>query len=125
VRKLELGERGTELRRALVEAVLSGEKVATAGLRHDYEPHTNEPMPRPGESFVLVGSNDEPIGVTRTSAVRVVRVGDVDLQFAQDEGEGFETVAQWRSAHERFWSDHAINDDTLVVCEWFSLVERY
>ena len=63
--------------------------------------------------------------MTTTTAVRVVRAGDVDLQFARDEGEGFETVADWRAAHERFWAGRAITDDTLVVCEWFRLVERY
>ena len=125
VRKLELGHSGTELRRELVEAVLRGEKIATAALREDYEPHTDEPMPKPGESFILVGYDDQALGVTTTTAVRVVRAGDVDLQFARDEGEGFETVADWRAAHERFWAGRAISDDTLVVCEWFRLVERY
>jgi uncharacterized protein YhfF len=63
-----------------------------------------------------------------------VRVGDVDLQFAIDEGEGFSSVAEWRAAHERFWTsapmrellgeDPEITDDTLVVTERFRLVER-
>ncbi|TMC90431.1 MAG: ASCH domain-containing protein [Chloroflexi bacterium] len=104
---------------------MRGEKIATAALREDYQPHTDEPMPKAGESFILVGYDDQAIGVTTTTAVRVVRAGDVDLQFARDEGEGFETVADWRAAHERFWAGRAITDDTLVVCEWFRLVERY
>jgi uncharacterized protein YhfF len=56
--------------------------------------------------------------------VRVIRVGDVDLAFALDEGEGFETVADWRRAHEDFWADPGIDDETLVVAERFTLVER-
>ena len=82
-------------------------------------------MPQPGESLVLLGYDDEPLGVVKTTELRVVRAGDVDLQFARDEGEGFETVAQWRSAHELFWADKTITDETLVVCERFTLVERY
>jgi len=121
---MELGYRGTELRRTLVAAVLRGEKIATASLRDEYEPHTNEPLPQPGESFLLVGYDDEPLGVVKTTELRIVRAADVDLQFARDEGEGFETVRHWRSAHQRFWSDHQITDDTLIVCEWFTLVER-
>ena len=122
---MELGYRGTELRRKLIEAVLRGEKIATSSLREDYEPHTNEQMPRRGESFVLLGYEDEPIGVVKITEVRVVRAGDVDLQFARDEGEGFETVGQWRSAHEQFWAGQKITDETLVVCERFTLVQRY
>ena len=59
-----------------------------------------------------------------TTDVRVVRAADVDLAFAVDEGEGFETVADWRSAHEGFWAQHEIDDDTLIVAERFRLVER-
>ncbi len=121
---MELGYRGTELRRKLVAAVLRGEKIATASLREEYVPHTDEPLPEPGESFLLLGYDDEPLGVVKTTRLQVVRAADVDLQFARDEGEGFETVAQWRSAHERAWSDREITDDTLIVCEWFTLIER-
>jgi uncharacterized protein YhfF len=120
-----LGYRGTELRRKLVEAVLRGDKVATASLRAEYAPHTDEPLPEPGESFLLLGYDDEPLGVVKTTELRVVRAADVELQFARDEGEGFETVEQWRSAHERFWSDREITDDTLIVCERFTLVDRF
>ena len=121
---MELGYRGTELRRKLVTAVLRGEKIATASLRNEYAPGTNEPLPQTGESFVLLGYDDEPLGVVRTTELQVVRAADVDLQFARDEGEGFETVAEWRSAHQRAWSDREITDDTLIVCEWFTLIER-
>ena len=50
-------------------------------------------------------------------------VSEVDLQFARDEGEGFESVEQWREAHERFF-EQPIRDDTLVVAVRFRLVER-
>ena len=78
-----------------------------------------------GDALVLLGYDDEPLGVVRTTGVQVVRAGDVDLQFARDEGEGFETVAAWRAAHERFWADKSITDDTLIVCQRFVLSERY
>ena len=125
MRPVELGYRGTELRRKLVAAVLRGDKIATASLREEYVPHTDEPLPELGESFLLVGYDDEALGVVKTTELRVVRAADVDLQFARDEGEGFETLEQWRSAHERAWSDREIADDTLIVCEWFTLIERY
>lgn len=124
-RRMELGYRRTDLRRQLVEAVLRGEKTATASLRDQFVPNTDEPMPRVGEQIVLIGWDDEPLGVVETTEVRVVPAGEVDLQFSRDEGERFESVADWRAAHERFWSDRAITDETLVVCERFRLIARF
>jgi uncharacterized protein YhfF len=115
---MELGYSRTPLRRQLVEAVLRGDKTATAGLYGD------EPLPQAGDRFLLLGYDDEPLAVVETTEVRVLRVAEVDLDFARDEGEGFETVADWREAHQRFWSDREIGDDTLVVAERFRLVER-
>lgn len=115
----ELGHPRTALRQKLVDAALRGDKTATAGL---YE--QNEPLPRVGDRSVLVGFDDEPVAIVETTEVRVVRAGDVDLAFAVDEGEGFETVADWRRAHESFWADRQIDDETLIVAVRFVLVER-
>jgi uncharacterized protein YhfF len=120
---MELGYPRTDLRRRLVDAVLRGEKTATAGLLSDYAP--DEQVAEPGDRSVLLGFDDEPVGLIEITEVRVLRAGDVDLQFARDEGEGFETVADWRDAHERFWAGQEITDDTLVVAERFRLLERY
>jgi uncharacterized protein YhfF len=121
---MQLGYPRTELRRKLVDAVLRGEKTATAGLRSDYAPHTEERLPEAGDRCVLLGYDGEPVAVVETTEVRVVRVDDVDLAFARDEGEGFESVADWRRAHEEFWSDQELDDDTLVVAERFRIVAR-
>jgi uncharacterized protein YhfF len=115
----ELGYPRTALRKKLVDAVLRGDKTATAGL---YEP--SEPLPSIGDRWGLLGFDDEPVAVVETTEARVIRVGDVDLAFALDEGEGFETVADWRRAHENFWADREIDDETLIVAERFVLVER-
>jgi uncharacterized protein YhfF len=122
---MELGYPRTELRQKLVASALRGTKTATAGLRVDHEPHADEPLPRVGNRSVLLGFDDEPVAVVETTEVRVLRVADVDLAFALDEGEGFETVADWRHAHERFWADQEIGDDTLIVAERFRVVERF
>lgn len=119
-----LGFPRTELRRKLVDCALRGDKTATAGLRTDHEPFTDDPLPRVGDRCMLLGFADEPVAVVETTEVRVVRVAEVDLAFARDEGEGFETVADWRRAHEEFWADEEIDDDTLIVAERFRVVER-
>jgi uncharacterized protein YhfF len=112
------------LRDKLVAAVLRGEKTATSWLLAETE-EGGEPMPQPGDRWAVVDSDDRPVGVIETLEVRVMRLGDVDLQVALDEGEGFASVAEWREQHEAFWSayrDDVLDDDTPVVVERFRLV---
>jgi uncharacterized protein YhfF len=115
----ELGWPRTELRRQLVDAVLRGDKTATAGLLDDRD---NEPLGKPGDRRVLLGFDDEPVAIIEQTEVEVVPAGEIDLQFARDEGEGFESVDDWREAHERFF-ERPIHADTQIVAVRFKLVE--
>jgi uncharacterized protein YhfF len=119
------------LRDQLVAAILAGEKTTTTGLVADYE-HGNEPLPSPGLRQVVVDSAGAPVAVIETTAVRVMRLADVDLNHALREGEGYTSVAEWRAGHERFWHSpemrqaldapgFTVNDDTLVVAQEFRL----
>ena len=134
MRVSEFGFVRTPLRRELVDLILRDEKTAGAALLVDYESEAEE-LPPVGEQSVLLGYEGEPVGVIETTEVRVVRAADVDEQFARDEGEGFESVADWRAAHESFFglstetyreftgdSNWTFNDDSPVVCERFKLV---
>ena len=132
----EFGFARTDLRRRLVEAILRGEKTATAGLLVDYERDGGAPG-HPGEREVVLDFDDRPIAVIELTEVTTRRMADVDLQFAIDEGEGFRSVVHWRAAHEDFWNGYidkirsdigdpafTLTDDTPVVCERFRLIER-
>src|SRR2546428_13877724 len=112
MRSLELGPRRTELRRTLVAAVLRGEKIATASLREYYEPYTEEAMSRPRERLVLLGFDDEPLGLVQIGEAKVVRAADVDVPFAREEGGGFKNVSDWGAGHERAWGDGLITAGT-------------
>jgi uncharacterized protein YhfF len=57
---MELGYAGTPLRRKLVEAVLRGDKTATAGLYGD------ELLPQAGDRFLLLDFDDRPVAVVET-----------------------------------------------------------
>jgi len=120
------------LRDRLIAAVLTGEKTATLSLLLEYQ--GGEELPKVGSRSVVLDSSDQPVCVIEVTEVRVLRLGEVDEQFARDEGEGFESVADWRAAHEAFWrsaemeeelgAEVEIGDDTMIVAERFRLVER-
>jgi uncharacterized protein YhfF len=122
------------LRDALVSAVLRGNKVSTTSLLCEYELEAS-PLPIPGLRSVVVDSKNQAVAIIETTSVKVVRLACVDLLHVVDEGEGFDSVAQWRAGHERFWhSDEVrqalceptftVDDDTSVVLERFRVVER-
>ncbi|MDA0183973.1 ASCH domain-containing protein [Solirubrobacter phytolaccae] len=119
------------LRDKLVAAVLSGKKTATTGLAIEWEVE-GEALPVVGQRHTVVDSSEQPVGVIETTLVEVIRLGDADWSLARDEGEDFEDVAQWRVAHERFWTHEviptlpagtlsALTDDTQVLVWRFRL----
>lgn len=121
------------LRDRLVDAVLRGVKTATSSLLVEWE-LDGDPLPVAGERQTVIDSDGRPVGVIEIVSVDVIGLGDVDLEFAIAEGEGFESVAQWREDHERFWLeqvapalgdgvDVVLTDATPVVAERFRLVE--
>jgi uncharacterized protein YhfF len=118
---LGLGYPRTELRRQLVDAVLAGEKTATAGLAEEYAAE-GEAVPTAGDRFLLEGFDDEPIAIVEVTGAQVVPASEIDVEFARDEGEGFETVDDWRVAHETFF-DRPIEPETEIVAIRFRVVE--
>ena len=116
------------LRDKLVAAILSGAKTTTTALAAGY---IDEPLPVAGEVSAVVDSDGRRVAAIETTDVRVLRLADVDLRHALDEGEGDRTVAQWRAGHEQFWNspevlaelgdDFTLDDDTQVVTERFRL----
>ncbi|MEV4495387.1 ASCH domain-containing protein [Micromonospora arborensis] len=120
------------LRDSLVAAILSGAKTSTSALLIGYE-RANEALPEVGERSAVVDSAGRRVAVIELIEVRVKRLADVDLRHALAEGEGYESVAQWRAGHEAFWHsaevraelgdpEFTVDDDTLVVTERFRLV---
>jgi uncharacterized protein YhfF len=118
------------LRDKLVLAILSGAKTTTASLVAGY---IDEPLPVAGEVSAVVDSAGRRVAAIETTEVRVLRLADVDLRHAIDEGEGDRTVAQWRAGHEEFWHSpqaraelgdpgFTVDDDTPVVTQRFRVL---
>jgi uncharacterized protein YhfF len=116
----------------LVGAVLKGEKTATSSLLAEWVLDDQE-LPVVGDRREVLDSADNPVAVIETTAVDVIRLGEADLTLAHEEGEGFESVAEWRQAHERFWIEDVIprlpknlagplNDNAQIVVVRFRLV---
>lgn len=122
------------LRDQLVEAILLGAKTSSTSTVLEYSIE-NQPLPQVGRREQVIDSNAVPVAIIETVSVRMVRLADVDLAHARDEGEGYETVSAWRAAHESFWHgtemreflgdpDFTTDDDTPVVLERFRVIRR-
>jgi uncharacterized protein YhfF len=64
-----------------------------------------------------------PRAIVEVTEVQVIPAREIDLQFARDEGEGFESVQDWHEAHERFF-ERTIEPETLIDAIRFRVVER-
>ena len=129
------------LRDALVAAILDGSKTSTTSLALQYDgggqndgDGGGETLPRPGDRSILENFRERPLAVLEVTDIRLGPLGSVDLQHVRDEGEGHETLEQWRAAHEEFWHSSelravlgdpsfTVDDDTVVLMERFRVVE--
>jgi uncharacterized protein YhfF len=124
------------LRDRLTALALDGTKTATASLGVEYVVDGAVP-PRPGDREVMLDSAGRPVAIVEITRTRLSTIALVDDEFARAEGEGFADAHDWRVAHERFWNGHIedlrsdlrdptfeLTDSTVVVCEWFRVVER-
>jgi uncharacterized protein YhfF len=119
-----LGRTG-EMRSRLNRLVFSGQKHATAGLwRHEYESE-GEALDEVGERQVLLDNDSQPIAIVVVDRVEVHRFLDVPWEFALAEGEGFQSISDWREGHRSYYEREGITvtDHDDVVCVWFSLTQ--
>ena len=125
LRALEIGVPGP-MRVRLNRLILDGRKRATAGLLLDYL-REDEELESAGERLALVDDDTKRIAVVEVVSVVTVPFGEVPWKFAEAEGEGDETLEQWRDGHRRFWISQGdvVDDLTPVVLIWFDLVDTH
>ncbi|HQT87000.1 MAG TPA: ASCH domain-containing protein [Acidiphilium sp.] len=112
---------------ALAALVLAGRKRATAGLLAEYEAE-QLPLPQKGDLEIFTDGSATPLGVIRTTEMRVGPFISVDAAFAADEGEGDGSLDYWRDEHRRFFQavadaqGYAFSEQSLVVFVRFELI---
>lgn len=115
-----------ESSKKLAGLVLSGKKRATASLMED-EPDTGDGGIVGGYS-VVTDFDGNPQCVIQTTEVRALPFGEVDAEFAFDEGEGDQTLEYWRQAHRKFFTECCrelgleFDESMMVSCKRFKVL---
>jgi uncharacterized protein YhfF len=122
LRALEIGTPGP-MRQRLNQLVLDGLKRATAGLLLEYV-REGEELEFEGDLLALVDDDTRRIATVVVVDVATTPFIEVPWRFAKAEGEGDESLDEWREGHRRFWTaeGETIDDQTPVVLIWFELV---
>jgi uncharacterized protein YhfF len=111
---------GPELADELLSLVIRGVKTATCSTED--EPNTSTP----GERWIVLDGRGEPRCVIETTEVSYRRFGEVDANFAFEEGEGDRSLDYWRGAHRAYFGRQGkFSEDMMLMCERFRLVEVF
>ncbi|MEP6903195.1 MAG: ASCH domain-containing protein [Actinomycetota bacterium] len=117
----------SEMARELAELVILGKKKATTSLVSVNE-ITPEIAPIADGYSVVTDFEGNPQCVIQTTEIRHLSFTEVDAQFAFDEGEGDQTLEDWRDRHWRYFTKEAaelgleFNEKSLICCERFRLL---
>jgi len=117
----------SKMAKELVKLILRGKKKATASLAevNKLKPET---APIDNGYSVVTDYEGNPQGVIQTTEIRILPFTGVDAQFAFDEGEGDQTLEDWREGHWKYFTREAeelnveFNEKSLVTCERFKLL---
>ncbi|MBQ0887875.1 ASCH domain-containing protein [Streptomyces sp. RM72] len=116
MRALELGTPG-EMRERLNALVLAGRKTATTGLLAEYVEET-EGLEFESERLALLGNDGDHVATIEITGVELTSFGGVAWEHAAAEGEGDQSLDEWRNGHRRFWDGIGtpVDEDTPLVC---------
>jgi uncharacterized protein YhfF len=109
--------------------IVAGTKTATCSALWEYETE-REPVPESGGKTIVLDGNGDPLCIVETTKVEIRSYGEVDAQFAYEEGEGDRSLEYWRDAHWTFFSrrlpeiSREPTMDMPLVCERFRVIYR-
>lgn len=107
-----------EMADQLLALVLCGSKRATCwSVTEGQQTHV-------GKRMVIRDGAGHGRAVVETVELAQHRFCDVDWQFAQDEGEGDETLEDWRAGHRAYFERNGGFDPEMMLwCERFTLIK--
>jgi uncharacterized protein YhfF len=107
-----------EMADRLLAFVIGGSKRATCwSIADGQQTHI-------GKKMVVLDGSGRPRAVVETVNLEQRRFCDVNLQFALDEGEGEETLDDWREGHRAYFERNGgFNPEMMLWCERFRLVQ--
>jgi len=110
----------------LAQKVIFGEKVATSSLL-DYYLAGKKRQSKLGDVFSILNSAKEEVAKVKIIRIEKRKFGDITEEFAIEEGDG--SLENWRAIHFPYYSRQLskigkeLNAETLLVCEWFEIVD--
>ncbi len=99
-------------------------KVATLSLL-EYYLIGKKKRSKTGDLFSILDSADKKVAVVRIEKIEIVKFGDITEVFAKEEGDG--SLENWLVIHKPYYSHllslvgKELNEDSLLVCEWFKV----
>jgi len=114
------------MRDRLNARVLQSTKIATAGLWQQDYVDQGESIEEVGERKAVVDDDGNVIAIVEITRVETHAFADVPREFADAEGEDFQSIEHWRQGHISYYAGQGIEIDegSLVVCVWFRLSDR-
>jgi len=113
----------------LAELTFKGIKRGTASLKYWYEVE-KERIPEIGDLNIITDWDGKPVCVIKNEKISIVSFKDVGEDFAYREGEGDKSLKYWRDVHLEYFTEELkevgreFNEDMLVVCQEFDVVEK-
>lgn len=110
--------------------ILGNQKRGTAHMALDFELNA-VPRRQVGDYWVILDLMTQPIGLVRVTDVYEKKFLEVPVSFSIQEGEGDQSLEFWRTAHYEYFVRQCEklgidwNDDHVVVCESFELIEPF
>ncbi|MDR1202761.1 MAG: ASCH domain-containing protein [Tannerellaceae bacterium] len=126
IEKIQFGSSSYEID-SLANKVLIGEKVATSSLL-DYYHNGLKKQSEVGNTFSILNSFGQEVTMVNIEKIEIIQFGNITEKFAIEEGDG--CLKNWKAIHQPYYSKllseigKTLNDETLLVCEWFKVMDN-
>lgn len=110
------------------DLVLKGVKKASCGLKILYD-LKKEFFPEINQLTIITNWNKQPICVVKTKELVFRKFKDIDAEWAESEGEGDQTLEQWKETHRDYFQKQLdelglmFTENVELICERFEVIK--